>query len=131
MLKIELYGPGSNTDVTIAFDPLPPDKVTVGAVVYPEPEFVILIDVIEPPLMVAVAVATVPLGGGEMITFGAVVYPVPPELIITLSTEEGPDPLPKGFYYCISSQYCLSIHQGFPYCLFNQVSCLEGYAFFA
>ena len=94
MLKIELYGPGSNTDVIIAFDPLPPDKVTVGAVVYPEPEFVILIDVMEPPLIVAVAVAAVPLGGGEMITFGAVVYPVPPELIITLSTEDGPDPLP-------------------------------------
>ena len=62
-LKIALYGPGSKTDVKIAPVPFPPETLTTGAVVYPDPAFVILTDVIIPLLIIAVAVAVTPLGG--------------------------------------------------------------------
>ena len=64
------------TDVLI-YEP-PPKNVTVGAVTYPDPTFVIVTPVKAPHETVAVPVAVVPLGGSENVTVGVVSYPEPP-----------------------------------------------------
>ena len=59
--------------VADAPDPPPPEKLTEGAVVYPDPGLVTVIDTTFPPETVAIAVALPPT-----ITLGALVYPLPP-----------------------------------------------------
>ena len=48
---------------------------------YPLPPLIIVIEVITPPLTVAIAVAAVPAELDEKLITGAVVYPLPPSII--------------------------------------------------
>jgi hypothetical protein len=65
--------------VAIAPDPPPPEIVTIGGALYPDPGFVTVSAVTSPFKIVAVAVAVVPLAGGEIVTVGAEVNPDPAE----------------------------------------------------
>jgi hypothetical protein len=64
------------------------EKITVGALVYPDPAFTIVTPVTAPPLTFAVPVAVVPLPpGAEKVTVGAEEYPDPPLKLVTPATE--------------------------------------------
>ena len=68
------------TAIPVAPDPAPPENVTVGALVYPEPP------------AVTVTLATEFTGGGVpvIITVGADVYPLPPFVsVMELTVDEG------------------------------------------
>jgi hypothetical protein len=65
--------------VAVAPEPPPPEIVTLGGCLYPDPGFVNVSAVTSPFRIVAVAVAGVPLAGGDMVTVGAEVYPDPLE----------------------------------------------------
>jgi hypothetical protein len=66
--------------------PPPPEKATVGALVYPDPPLVIVMAVTFPAETVAVAVAPLP-PPPEKLTAGALVYPDPPLFTVTLATD--------------------------------------------
>ena len=72
--------------VALAPVPPPPVKLTVGALVYPEPQLVTTIPVTLPPDTVAVATAPDP-PPPEKVTVGELVYPEPPLFTVTLATD--------------------------------------------
>ena len=78
-------------EVAIAPEPPPPEKVIVGAVTYPEPEFVITTPVMvsesSPVPKIAVPDAVVPPVGGELNdTVGVDEYPDPAVPTVTALT---------------------------------------------